>query len=114
MKDEEVNKIIANYMGLEFEYCLDKECMFIQCKGEAPFVAYTQSLDELVPVWEKLEQGCIPELILVPRYPKEGENKQVTTEWRAQFKMKYGFGCTIQKAAAHATAKAILELNKNE
>lgn len=115
MTDNEVNKIIAEFMELDV-HRIDGFAIHVTAPtwnenytDELPL--FTQSLDALVPVWDKMDSGCIPEVLLMPKYPRKGENKPVTLEWRASFKMEYGFGETIQQAAAHATAKAILELD---
>jgi len=91
MTDNEVNKIIAEYME---QYCTHIENAWLP--------KYTESLDALVPVWEKLGKE---RFTLDMKAHKEDRY----TVWR----MPYGDesnGETIQQAAAHATAKAILEI----
>lgn len=95
MNDKEVNKIIAEFMGFN-ESDIEVGC----------YPKYTNSLDALVPVWEKLK------------------TKQV------RLGDSYGFdqcqlytgidptiwsdGKTVQQAAAHATAKAIKEIGGSD
>ena len=111
MTDEEVNKVIAEYMG-NFRcicnhpqghdtFCLD--CHKYQRVSGTKL--YTESLDALVPVWEKLnvilthvEMGYV-EISSFKKHPHKAE-------------IFIGIGNTIQQAAAHATAKAILKLKE--
>ena len=106
MTDQEVNKIIAEFMGGGIVYYYGEpirvefpmEMQHLDCK------LYTESLDSLVPVWKKLELteiGC------------EFFSNEVFYFKVCKPTIKGDFnGETIQQAAAHATAKAILELKK--
>ena len=105
MTDQEVNKIIAEYMcWTRNEY----DTGWYQ-DGE-DFIApwFTKSLDALVPVWEKL-RGFDRIGIDIWNYnnsfwfDKCYERSIVTEVFESSHK-------TLQQAAAHATAKAILEL----
>lgn len=118
MSNEEVNKIIAEFMGLDIYGNMIVEFIERGANGEIVDLGrksqfYTSSLDALVPVWKKLEaikkisfnldsQGCIPFRIRVKgnRNPSKG---------RVSPDIDYR-GKSIQEAAAHATAKAIMEL----
>jgi hypothetical protein len=103
MTDEDVNKIIADYMkypisndGLEI-YVLDR-------RWEPLCEYFTDSLDALVPVWEKLHS-----------YPMVDEDEKyliemLTEEVHLEVNYVWSKKDTIQLAAAHATAKAIKEL----
>lgn len=51
MTEEEINKIITEFMGLEYY----PEHDFIYSKSHAISAAYTQSLDALIPVVERLD-----------------------------------------------------------
>jgi len=111
MKDIEVNKIIAEFMG--FSKVLVREddgdfCMTLykdsKLWGYASY-AYTSSLDALVLVWEKLN------------YTPDLRHRTGKKGWVCQGKQShltdiYGTGDTIQQAAAQATAKAIIELKE--
>lgn len=114
LTDSQVNKIIAEYMGEkrflrylealeahaalsnEDQQVLTKECLeLVRYVDQLPRSKYTESLDSLVPVWEKLN-----------KIPKE---------FRADLHWDNDINTYPEKmtyAAAHATAKAILELKK--
>lgn len=114
MTDQEVNKIIAEFMGESAEklrieqYATSKESVSITL--DFPYL----SLDALVPVWEKL-RGKISgyrNICIETDYLNFDEDGNF---WR------FGINCapkisqtyeSIQQAAAHATAKAILGLKK--
>ncbi len=108
MTNNEVNKIIAEFM--EWETCNSGTPFIVhQQYGYESAPEFTQepiypckSLDALIPVWEKL--SCS---IQIYHAPISG------------FSATSPFGLvtdaqvnSIQEAAAHATAKAILELKK--
>ena len=106
MTDNEINKIIAEYMGW-----IKKNSRWFDEKGKQRnyLIAYTESLDSLVPVWEKLEYLQIH----IQRASRErlfcfiGMNCKYDS-------LKYNDkDLTTQQAAAHATCKAILELTNN-
>ena len=116
MSDDEVNKIIAEFMGLEVldptDWSQRNRITKSQICSDSIKMQYHLSLDELVPVWEKLHgvdgfydmrlsgyyyPGYIVTLELIEgkfHSGKAGDKKD-----------------SIQQAAAHATAKAIMELN---
>ena len=94
MTNNEVNKVIAKYM--------DHPSYMINHHMHTKF---TNSLDVLVPVWEK----AVLEI--------HNTNWHNQKEWHVVlFKRGHRFDWsrakTIQEAAAHATAKAIKELNR--
>jgi hypothetical protein len=109
MSDEEVNKIIAEFMGLKYKggwiYNNDRKVVFTMLDY------YTKSLDALVSVFLKLDL-----------YPSISYAIDDDLNVRYTCDMIDAFGnssvhalCkTIQQAAAHATAKAILELKKDD
>jgi hypothetical protein len=116
MNNEEANRVIAEYMGAVFYDTHDPSPILILDGYEIPingFNKYTKSLDTLVPVWEKARISNVCQfdfnrignnyefLIFQDRPDKDYGN-----QW-------YAKEPTLQQAAAHATAKAILEL-KNE
>lgn len=108
MTDQEVNKIIAEFMGCSYSESVfnslseeDLDCLVLSNGGKYGLVRgrkiytdnyFTESLDALVPAWEKLG--------LIDLKSKNFETINVVTE---------GFD-SFYKAAAYTTAKAILEL----
>ncbi len=107
MSDYEVNKIIAEYMGVE---PLERTCFFSDKKIRDYFAniqgeLYTSSLDALVPVWEKLPCS-------INVYHLNG-NCSVTTPFDQVILDRDGIN-TIQQTSAYATAKAILKLKEQE
>ena len=108
MDDNEVNKIIAEFMDLmDAEICHSH--IINRITYETYSVLYTKSLDALVPVWEKLEmvrQGCrVDDISLCYWIVIESKTLKGCVD---VFKSE---GLSIQQAAAHATAKAIKELS---
>ena len=121
MKDEEVNRIIAEFMGVDWSFWEKAmESPYFEGFGQngkhykKPF---TKSLDALVPVWEKLKDKGV--------YINQVRNRltfdfclfsEKPSEEYTTFDPFYFYECldapTIQQAAAHATAMAILELKK--
>lgn len=133
MTNEEVNKIIAEYMGLTHyvlpvlqsfsisftkdnskdDVKLSNDGFYFVAEGEHPSshktihcrnMLYCKSLDSLIPVWER----AVLEI--------HNTNWHDQKEWQVVlFKRGYRFDWsrakTIQEAAAHATAKAIMALS---
>ncbi len=121
MTNEEINRTIAEFMGLKeiaiyyidenrwsggnsLEYttqkCNNYKSQGINCELRERVIAtdeYTESLDALVPVWEKLKYNLV--------WLEESKTFSLNCIFEASAK-------TIQQAAAHATAKAILESSK--
>lgn len=104
MNLEKANKIIAEYMHNDTS-CSSLRAALLMCK-------YHESLDALVPVWEKLnyfdneEEYSTDKEIYFKKWFDNGE-------WLFDFgsiENGVGFGKTIQAAACIATAKAIKEL----
>lgn len=115
MDDQEVNKIIAEFMGRKTVVVGDNiyflnESFFhgsplkkrdkpvngtIESLGKE--VIYTESLDALVPVWGKLQTEKI-------------ELEHFEGTFYCQLLKSNDCGLTMQQAAAHATALAIKEL----
>lgn len=102
MTDNEVNKIIAEFMGWEIIHdgnalSIDGGWSHLPC----------HSLDTLVPVWEKLglEIGLHQSEKLWFAFCWK---KDATDETKKEFMGKWSD--MPQQTAAHATAKAILEL----
>lgn len=111
LTDDEVNKIIAEYMGYSIQETeLNNGELYAEKvkNNVVSGLAYTLSLDALVPVWEKLSQDNVYGFVLDPKKdPAFGIEKLGGLEF-------YEVMDTIQQAAAHATAKIILELKQNK
>jgi hypothetical protein len=90
MNDNEVNKIIAEYMGLPP----------LEVDITVWYSNYTRSLDALVEVWEKIGEKFLCRMLITFKFKEVAFNygSFVTS------------GNTVQQAAAHATAKAIVAL----
>ena len=106
MNDNEVNKIIAEFMGYEVFSCVERYADMAVRKGDfrGNIYKFTKSLDALVPVWEKLE-------VRLFSFDK-WNNYLVDIHTDTNADIMRVKGKTIQQAAAHATAKAILELDE--
>ena len=116
MTNNEVNKVIAEYMGEEYCKLPDNRSAIKFKIGNSQSVLkenyYSNSLDALVPVWELLKAVSYPRFYM----NENGFNCSMSVEIDRGYRdLKF---CevydqdTIQEAAAHATAKAILELKK--
>lgn len=105
MTDTEVNKILAEFEDLKFKIISDT---LVDKLGEE--LDYTKDLNLLVPIWEKLESGADTIHLCMHTY----------TNGKAAGFYEHGIwsGCkhfvkglkTIKQAAAHSTAKAVVEL----
>lgn len=114
MRIEEANMTIAKYMGFDriqndgkCDFCGQKNYTFFEIDGggECMFGTYSESLDALVPVWEKLE--CFIDI------SGRKDSKEKAEVFMPYMKTGlYETGKTIQEASCIATAKAILELQK--
>ena len=108
MTPQEANKIIAEFMGYETDGSVIAKAIAVVkvSDGEPDYIgAYSEYLDSLAPVWEKLnlDGGWV--------YDSCGGKES----WIITFTGKEDSGewCpTIQEAAAIATAKAIQEMGK--
>lgn len=114
MTNEEVNKIIAEFMGWRIATDGSEDFFYLDRRWESNI--YTESLDALVPVWEKL---C-PKLDFMTGIYIEPEINGYLHE--VGFYDDGGFGIerclsvkykTIQEAAARATVKVILGIREN-
>ena len=116
MTDEEVNKIIAEYMGFEYFkglILLKDEKGIVQFEATAD---YAKSLDALVPVWEKMVKdirfwGGITVYSCIVQGAKQSFDIESNNQDELHLETSSEDKETIQQAAAHATAKAIKELN---
>jgi hypothetical protein len=105
--DNEVNKIITVFIGLSYVKLCDEE-FYIQDKKYNILPLYTKSLDALVPVWNKLGGGTVKMNRNTSRYQQDA-----ITIGFSNFNIgRSSTNKTIQQAAAHATAKVILELKE--
>jgi len=116
MTDDKVNKIIAEFMG----YYQCEDSLNWEHENKATIIyeydpMFTESLDALVPVWEKLKNEGVWFNKLGNRNYVEFSLFSVKTKDYTPFN-PFNFyesvNDTIQQAAAHATAKAILELGE--
>ena len=130
MDTQEANRIIAEFMGWEFvrrdhelqgDVWRNKEDGVYSSKYRYNYdqvpEGYSESLDALVPVWEKLTtaridinmQGGIRPIAFLTIYNMVPKHKQDESLWGDDhYEIQRD---TIQEAAAIATAKAIQELN---
>lgn len=110
MIEEEINHIIAEFMEYGWDY---ENGEYYDLDSGAPITDFTESLDSLVPVWEKLEKQC-PDFDTIRILPCSKTFDYIF--WFHNFwegEIRYHTEAeTIQLAAAMATAKAIMELDK--
>lgn len=106
MNDNEVNKIIAEFMGVPWCPCNDG----FKVEAHDLHPKYTESLDALVPVWDKLGGKTGIDITIQNDGIDCLEKYQVKLD--SDFIVESSWYKTIQQAAAHATAKAILEITK--
>lgn len=111
--DLEVNKIIASFIGDNLSVCES----FVVTKRINGVVdssnLYTESLDVLVPVWEKL--NFRPKFCLVSNCFDVSQSAiecQLLNTKHEIVSISYDENFGYQQAAAHATAKAIKELTE--
>lgn len=107
MTNEEANKVIAKYMGATVITLGDSSG--IDTKEDTWLELYTESLDSLVPVWERLndDHNTAPTLEFGRM---EGH---VVCFWTNHYDpAENTISTNFHKAAAHATAKAILKLKE--
>jgi hypothetical protein len=117
LTDEIVNKGLAEFMGLNIDYLKDLinvNKTMIKPQKEVPDKLYTESLDALVPVWEKLKECSYPKF----HKNEKGFSVSMSVEYfkgynRVEFVEVYEMK-TIQQAAAYATYKAVKELSTKE
>jgi hypothetical protein len=107
MTNNEVNKIISEYMGVPWCPCNDG----IEVVAHDLHPKYTESLDALVPVWERLKKdhNCSPSL----EYGRM--DGHVVCFWANHYDQgENTISNNFQEAAARATAKAILATRENK
>ena len=142
MTNDEVNKIIAEYMGItemaiyyiddgswcggqSLEYatqkCANYKRQGINCELRERVIVkdeYTESLDSLVPVWEKLKKECNTEMIMgIQIFDYNGSPWNCEFETQEKDDKMGNTGICIEhpsstafESAAHTTAKAIISL----
>jgi hypothetical protein len=113
MNDEDVNRIIAEYMVRECYNCGEIDlggCCFHVMYDDLSS-EYTESLDALVPVWNKLRKDNKTEMLYtIMLFDYNGK------PWNCKFEDEDSDLCvefpseSAFKAAAYATAKAIREI----
>ena len=128
MKNEEVNKVIAEYMGYDYiNYDDLPEIQHISGSSIQDIEGgmlyrgnhFTLSLDALVPVWERLkEDGVWINKMGNRNYNHFGFfSEKDISEYNPFDPFDFYESLhtdTIQEAAAHAAAKAILKLKGNK
>jgi hypothetical protein len=104
LNDDKVNKILSEFMGWGYL----KGMAFLETGGDELLKPFTKSLDSLVPVWRKYSKE-IGRCVDINFFLSDTEFSDFTISnngWDS-------FSCenknSIQKAAAHATAKAIMD-----
>ena len=102
MTNNEVNKVIAKYMGLT---SLNERNIkgFV---GRADYKVYTEALDSLVPVWERLDRYAA-----CGKQESQGFQATMLPTTVSNMASVYSMP-SIQEAAAQATAKAIMALEE--
>lgn len=116
LTDEIVNKGIAEFMGAEF--IIDNKTIlngnavtYILNETGSRSKPYTESLDALVPVWEKLQNPVSIIKIYTGVYNTDiGLENEFKVEYANHTNKKENYGKTIQQAAAYATYRAVKEL----
>jgi hypothetical protein len=106
MEVEKAYKIIAEFMGA---YKRKNKYGYYR-----PVPNYTTSLDELVPVWEKIKMNWSASYI---RFSIPSKKRRDCNMYKCSFEgivFSNENGSTIQEAAAIATAKAILKIKESE
>ena len=118
MTDQEANKIIAEFMGYKYietyTHEIIKEPLLVLEKDLEIYhkPCFTDSLDALVPVWKKLVDLPFFDMLMSGDVVKYGANFKAFKELIERNQGHSGWHDTIQQAAAHATAKAINELQE--
>jgi hypothetical protein len=121
MNNEEVNRIIAEFMGGEYitmdtPHIQGTMCYFKDDNCYKSLDYYVSSLDALVPVLEKLENFDSGDLF-IERIENQLDMNHQYRGFLNYFNTEGDYVCsycdrdTRQEAAAHATAKAIKELS---
>lgn len=114
MNDIEANRVIAEFMGFKYYPSNSPSPSYLKNNieyKEYEMVKYTESLDVLVPVWEKLNTLPFFDVLIGGNTNKYGANFKAFKELIERKQGHSGWHGTIQQAAAHATTKLILELN---
>ena len=117
MNDNEANAIIAEFMGESLRVHCGDVYGVGTCKAcdEYDGLPYTESLDALVPVWERLKGvDVLMTEYIMPILPNGEKYNCFLLKNPRNGRAYRGEGLTIQQASAHATSKAILELSNEK
>ena len=102
MTASEADKIIEKYLGYKHVSLRD---------GNTCFIRFSNSLDSLIPVWEKLGTDCLR--FTKFDYDSAGWFLDINERLCQRDDDIDQLGYSIQKAAAIATAKAIQQINND-
>ena len=111
MTNNEVNIVISEYMGARVEHVnswCEGEFSRIITEGGSYQKLYTNSLDALVPVWERLGRYAA-----CGKQEEQGFQAIMLPTTISNMASVYSMP-TIQEAAAHATAICIKELSNEK
>lgn len=117
MGDDEINKIITEFMGWnlwsgQFAGIKYNAEIYVNHKGNKCLNNFTEDLNLLTLVWEKLKADIQIETEICPEEGFLGYEVGILTANTSN--LYSGTFSSIQQAAAYVTAKAILELNKGD
>ena len=106
MTPQEAHKIIAEFMGLKIAESVNGLRIEKPCGCNYWATKFSESLDSLVPVWERLDVCYLKTNFTLGNYVEliasDNNGEPVKVGWNAD---------TIQEAACIATAKCIEALN---
>tara|TARA_R110000850_G_scaffold276446_2_gene418533 strand:+ start:279 stop:602 length:324 start_codon:yes stop_codon:yes gene_type:complete len=105
MTNVEVNKVISEYMRKSYGSSVGNTNPCPVCAFE-PYLLYTESLDSLIPPWERLGRYAA-----CGKQESQGFQATMLPTTVSNMASVYSMP-SIQEAAAHATAKAIMALGE--
>jgi hypothetical protein len=105
MTNNEASEIIAKYMS----YAIRRNGK-IHKDDKSIEVIFTKSLDSLIPVWKKIAKDS-SRCVDINAFFSDESSCEFSVSYNGWFDESSEWG-TAQESAAHATAKAILALEK--